>query len=344
MHWAVILAGGSGTRFWPLSTPARPKQVLPLAHGNRSTAEETLDRLEGLVPPERTLVVTGAALAGPLQAALHLTDDSLLIEPRAASTAPALVWAAHEALRRDPESVLLCLHADWHIPEPAGFRAAAARALEVARHERVLVTVGVRPNRPETGYGYIRQGDRLAEGVCRVAQFTEKPTAERAAALVAEGALWNTGLFAWPAALLLEEVARHTPEVGPHLGRLQAGDVAGFFAAVAPVSIDVGLLERSNRVAVVQADFAWDDIGTWEALARVRPVDAAGNVAVGPAFLDGATGCIAWSDGPPIVTVGVQDLVIVAANGRFLVLPRERAADLKQVLDQLPPDVREFSP
>lgn len=342
MHWAVILAGGSGTRFWPLSTPSHPKQVLPLAAGGRSSAADTVARLAGLVPPEHTLVVTGAALAGPLRAALALPESSVLVEPRAASTAPALAWAAHEARRRDPDAVLLCLHADWHVPEPAAFRRAAARALAVAEREGVLVTVGVRPTRPETGYGYIEPGEALAGDARLVARFTEKPSAARAAGLVAQGALWNSGLFAWRADLLLAELRRHTPELAPQLPRLEQGDVSGFFAAVEPVSIDVGLLERSDRVAVVPGDFAWDDIGTWEALTRVRPADAGGNVVEGPVHVVAGAGCVAWSDGPPIVAAGVHDLVIVAANGRVLVMHRDRAADLKQILEQLPPEVREF--
>lgn len=342
MHWAVILAGGSGTRFWPLSTPSQPKQVLPLAAGGRSSAADTVARLEGLVDRERILVVTGAGLAGPLRTALSLPESSMLVEPQAASTAPALAWAAHEALRRDPEAVLLCLHADWHVPDPAAFRHSAARALDVAAREQVLVTVGVRPSRPEPGYGYIEPGEAIAADARRVARFTEKPTTERAAELVAQGALWNSGLFAWPAALLLAELARHTPELAPHLPRLAREDVAGFFTAVQPISIDVGLLERSDRVAVVPGEFAWDDIGTWEALARVRPADAAGNVTEGPVHLAGSGGNVVWSDGPPIVAAGVHDLVIVAAHGRVLVMRRDDAAQLKQVLESLPAEVREF--
>ncbi len=341
MRWAVILAGGSGSRFWPLSTPSKPKQLLPLA-GERSTAEQAVDRLEGLVPRERILVVTGAALAPQLQAAMGLPAANMLIEPRAASTAPALVWATWEAQRRDPEAEVLSLHADWAVREDAVFRHTAEQALDTARRHGRLVTVGILPSRPETGFGYIVAGPPLDDIARSVTRFTEKPDAATALDLMASGALWNSGLFAWTAADLLAEVEVHTPELAPHLGRLADGDVAGFFAAVTPVSIDVGVLERSKSVAVVAGRFTWDDVGTWDALARVRRKDARGNVVQGPVLLINCDDCVVWADGDPIVLSDVKDLVVVQANGRTLVLPRERAAQLKTVLDQLPAGVRDL--
>lgn len=342
MHWAVILAGGAGTRFWPLSTPNRPKQLLPLAAEGSSSAEAAVRRLEGLVPPERILVVTGPALADPLQAALALPRNNILVEPRAASTAPALAWASHEALCRDPEAVLLSLHADWHVPDGGAFQRSARAALAAAEATRGLVTVGIVPTRPETGYGYIIQGEAVAEGIRRVERFSEKPDRPTAESLLAAGALWNSGLFAWRCDSLLEALRQHTPEIAPHLGRLDAGDATGFFMRVTPVSIDVGVLERSDTVFVVPGEFTWDDIGTWDALRRVRPTDASGNVAVGPSALVESEGCVIWSDGTPVVASGVKDLVIVAANGRILVLNRARAADLKHTLDLLPDAIREL--
>jgi len=341
MDWAVLLAGGSGTRFWPLSSPTRPKQLLPLA-GPRSTAEETVARLEGLIPPDRVLIVAGGQLAGPLQRRLSIPFANYLVEPRPASTAPALVWATFEARRRDPDATILSLHADWVVPDPAPFVQAARAALQAARAHDRLVTVGVVPTRVETGYGYIVPGSPLGDACRRVARFTEKPDVPTATRLLAEGALWNTGLFAWTAERFLAEARVHTQEVAPALPRLDRGDVAGFFREVRDISIDVGLLERSAAVAVITADFAWDDVGGWDALARVRPADAAGNVLAGTVTPVDAAGCIAWSDGIPIVLAGVRDLVVVEANGRILVLDRARAADLKQILARLPPEVRDL--
>jgi mannose-1-phosphate guanylyltransferase len=340
MRWAVVLAGGSGTRFWPLSTPENPKQLLPLA-GSTSTAEEAIERLSGLIPRERILVVTGAALAAQIQQRLKLPPANLLVEPRAASTAPALIWATSEALRRDPEAEVLSLHADWAVGDAAAFRRTADAALTIARQHGCLVTVGVVPSRPETGYGYIVPGPPLGDGVRMVARFSEKPDAATALDLMAAGALWNSGLFAWTGERLLAEVEAHTPEVAPFLPSLRSGEVDRFFRQVTPISIDVGLLERSAAVAVVSGAFAWDDIGTWQALTRVRPKDPSGNLVVGTAFMHESEDCIVWSDRDIVVLSGVQDLIVVQANGRILVMPSERAASMKQLLDALPPEIRD---
>lgn len=341
MDWAVILAGGLGTRFWPLSSPSSPKQLLPLA-GPRSTVEDTLDRLAGFIPPSRTLVVASESLAPLLAERLGLPPGNVLAEPRAASTGPALVWATREAWQRDPEASILSLHSDWAIGDPVAFVHAAESALHAARSHDRLITVGIVPSRPETGYGYIVPGEAL-DSATRVAQrFTEKPDAKTALDLMAEGALWNSGLFAWTATRLLAEVRSYTPEIAPHLGRLDAGDVRGFFAGVTAVSIDVGVLERTPSVGVVSGHFDWDDVGTWEALARVRPRDRQGNVVVGGAVLHESSDCIVWSDRLPIVLSGVKDLVVVEANGRILVMERGRALDLKRILDAVPPEIRDL--
>lgn len=341
MRWAVILAGGSGSRFWPLSTPTRPKQVLPLS-GDRSTAEEAFARLEGLVPRERILLVTGGALAEPLEKLLGISRNNLLIEPRAASTGPALIWATWEAFRRDPDAEVLSLHADWAVRDAEAFRRAADLALRTAATHDALVTVGIVPSRPETGYGYIVPGPSLDDQARTVARFSEKPDAATALTLLAEGALWNSGLFAWSARTLLREIKVHTPEIAPYIPALEAGNVEQFFEQVTPVSIDIGLLERSNAVAVVPGAFPWDDIGTWDALARTNKRDARGNVVRGPVYIQDSHDCICWSDGEPIVVSGAQELVIVHANGRTLVMHRSKAADLKKVLDLLPDDVRDL--
>jgi mannose-1-phosphate guanylyltransferase len=340
MDWAVIIAGGSGTRFWPLSTPARPKQLLPLA-GPGSTAEATLARLDGMIDPERILLVTGPRLAGPLAERLRLPAGNILIEPVAKSTGPALLWATLEAARRDPRAVVLAQHADWHVPDSAAFQRVARRALSAAGSEPLLITVGIVPTRPDTGYGYIVPDRTNETEPRRVARFVEKPSESLAKSLIADGALWNSGLFCWSAATLRSEVERVTPELAAAIPALDRDDVAGFFGACAEISIDVGVLERSRSVAVVRGDFSWDDIGTWDALARVRAAAADGNVLVGQATAVGASGCVVWSEKTPIVVAGVTDLVVVEANDRILVIPRSEAARLKQILEALPPAVRE---
>lgn len=334
----MILAGGVGSRFWPVSTPARPKQVLPLA-GELPLVRQTVERILPLVPAGRIRILTGEHLGSAIvQATPALTSDSLLLEPRARGTAPVLAWAAHELLRHDPAAVMVSLHADHVIAPEAAFRDLLVAAADASvRHQR-LFTIGARPTRPETGYGYIRPGAPLeaATPAYAVDRFVEKPDQRTAERYIAEGYLWNTGLFVWPAALLLEQLRVHTPELAGLLPLLDAGDVSAFFEQAPNLTIDVGLLERTDRVGVVSATFDWDDVGAWDAVARTRAADAAGNVLAGEAYVAEGSGNIVWSEDGAVALFGVNDLVVVHANGITLVAPRERAPDLKRLLERLP--------
>jgi mannose-1-phosphate guanylyltransferase len=340
-QWAAVLAGGSGTRFWPLSTAAHPKQFLPLT-GSEPLLAQAVRRLDGLIPSERIVVVTARNLVEATRALVPtIPPTNVLGEPRAASTAPALAWATARAHAEDPEAVILSLHADWHVGDAEAFRSTARTALETAVRHDCLVTVGMVPTRPETGYGYIEPGDGLDANARRVRRFVEKPDHQRATELVDGGAMWNSGLFAWRAERFMLEAERHAPEIAPHLPLLTAGDVEGFFAAVTPIAVDVSHYERSDRVAVVPGAFAWDDVGTWAALHRARPIDQHGNVVVGASIAHESEQCVLWADDGPIVVDGVRDLVVVRANGVTLVTTRARATDLKRLLETLPPEIRD---
>jgi len=337
VRWGVVLAGGVGTRFWPASTAARPKQLLPLA-GDRSLLAQTIARLTPLIPPDRILIVTSRALAEPVRrAAPAVPLANILAEPFAASTAPALAWATSHAARTDPAASLLSVHADWAIKDDDGFRAAATIALDLAEDEDVLVTVGAKPTRPEIGYGYIVPGKPLGKRAKRIARFVEKPTAAKARTLIKQRAVWNTGMFAWTAQRLLAEIESLTPELSRALPYFHAGDVEHAYAAAKPVSIDVGVFERTARGAVVPAAFGWDDVGSWAALTRVRAHDEAGNVSVGAAHLVDATNCVVWNEGEDAVAVfGLADTVVVRTRGITLVTSAAKAPQLKKLLDQLP--------
>jgi mannose-1-phosphate guanylyltransferase len=336
--WAVVLAGGVGSRFWPWSTTDRPKQLLPLVT-DRAMLAETLSRLRALAPVERTLVLTGSALTSAVSAAApDIPQGNVIGEPTAAGTAGALAWAASEIARRDgPDAVMVCVHADWAISDSSGFVRALETAARLAEDSRALVTVGMVPTRDETGYGYVIPGEEHS-GARRVERFVEKPGREQAQAMRAEGALWNSGVFAWRVGVFLDELREHTPEVGI---ALEASTPDEFFRMVQPVSVDVGLLERSRNVLVIAGDFGWDDVGTWAALHRARDPDESGNVTQGRVHALEASGNVAYSSGPTIVLYGVNDLVIVATERTVLVTSRDKAPELKQLVDALPSEVRD---
>lgn len=343
-RWNVVLAGGVGSRFWPLSTPERPKQLLPLIT-SMPMLRDTLERLKSQAPMERTLVLTNASLRNAIVALEPtLPAENIIAEPRPAGTCAALAWAAQViAMRSGRDAVMVCVHADWAIGNEDGFREALNNAADLARQERALVTVGIVPSRPETGFGYIQPGEVLPQGIggaMRVQRFVEKPDRTRAEDMVRDGYLWNSGIFAWCVGDLLDEIAAHTPEVFPAL-QAAGNDLEKFFSAVQSVPIDIGVLERSQRVLVIPGDFGWDDVGTWAALHRVRAHDRDGNAANGTSFLFQSRNNVVHSEGPTVVLYGVDDLVVVARDGLTMVTTRERAADLKTLLDALPASLRD---
>lgn len=335
----MILAGGIGSRFWPVSTPERPKQLLPLA-SERPLLTDTVARIIPLVPSPRLRILTGERLAAPiLDAVPGLGPENLLLEPHARGTAPVLAWAAAELVRRDPDAIMISLHADHLIAPDEAFRDLLAAVGRRAATEDRLFTIGIEPNRPETGYGYIQVGRQITAepALYEVAEFVEKPNRDTAQEYLRRGGyLWNSGIFIWRAATLLEELRRHTPELAPLLPLLETGDPNAFFREAPNLSIDEGLLERSERVAVAHATFRWDDVGAWDAVARTRPADEAGNVGFGDVHLVESEDCIAWAEDGSIVVFGARDLVVVRTGDITFVAPRERTAALKELLCQLP--------
>lgn len=341
IRWNVVLAGGVGSRFWPLSTPDRPKQLLPLV-SDVPMLRDTLDRLRPSAPPERTLVLTNATLRDAIAAMEpSLPLDNIVAEPRPAGTCAALAWAARVIAARDGDAaVMVCTHADWSIADVPSFRTTLDRAAQVACTARALVTVGIVPSRPDPGFGYIQPGVVVDDGVRRVQRFVEKPTRERAVEMVADGYLWNSGIFAWRVGDLLSEIKAHTPEVQPAL-EAAGDDVEHFFSTVKSIAIDVGVLERSDKVLMLAGQFGWDDVGTWAALHRVRTKDANDNAMLGTAFAVQSHGNVVHAEDTRVVLYGVDDLVVVSRHGLTMVTTRDKAADLKTLVDALPAEVRE---
>lgn len=341
-RWAVILAGGVGSRFWPLSTPQRPKQLLPLVN-DKPLLINTIERLRDIVEPEHTLILTNASLAEAIGKAVpSIPAANIVAEPKPAGTAAALTWAARQIEERSgPDSTMICVHADWSIADDTGFRNALLAAERVALEEQALVTVGVVPTRPDPGFGYIQPGKPTESGARRVSRFVEKPDRARAESMLHDGYLWNSGIFAWRVSDFLREIRTHTPEVSKALADYGDEGLKPFFDAVVPVSVDVGVLERSARVRVVTGDFGWDDVGTWAALRRVKPADESGNVTSGDVFALDARGNVIHAEGNAVVLYGVNDLVVVTKGGLTLVTTADRSADLKTLIDSLPENLRD---
>ncbi|WP_277554359.1 mannose-1-phosphate guanylyltransferase [Halobaculum limi] len=333
---AVVLAGGTGTRLYPASRSDRPKQFLSLGEGDESLLSRTVERT-GFA--DTTLVATRSAFADEIPE--HAPDAEVVVEPAGKDTGPAIVYATHRAREAvDGDPVVVVLPADHHVPDGDAFERTMARGARVAAESGRLVAFGVEPTRPATGYGYIEAGTArgVGDGAYReLAAFHEKPDAEAAADYVDAGYYWNAGIFAWTPKALVRET-RETP-LEPLVAELESADPdpdAGF-DAVDPVSIDYAVMERAERAAVVPADFAWDDLGAWDALDRVLDADAEGNVVTGASdvlSVDAADNVVA-SDGAHVSLVGVEDLCVVAYDDRVLVVPKAEAQRVRDVVGRL---------
>ncbi len=351
MLHAIVMAGGSGTRFWPASRAALPKQLLPLA-GDRTLLEDTVARLEGLVPPDRTLVVTSARLLDAARRQLPGIPSACLVgEPCKRDTAPCIGLAALLVSRADPDATMAVMPSD-HVIRPAEtFRDAIRQAARlVEQHPGRLVTFGIRPTYPAESFGYIQQGTPLSGGPDEapahvVAAFREKPPASVAAEYVAAGTyLWNAGIFVWKAATILEALAERQPECltrleaiaaawdGPDRDRVFAEE----FAAIKGISIDYAVLEHARDVAVIEAPFGWDDLGGWSAVARQRGTDQSGNTVVGRHLgIDSSGTIVHAADGHLVVTMGLVDMLVVHTPDATLVASRDREEAVRKVVTEL---------
>jgi mannose-1-phosphate guanylyltransferase len=341
--YALIMAGGGGTRLWPASRRKRPKQFLPLLPGGRTLLGATVERLQAIAPPERTLVVTAAnQVADVERTAPSIPRANIVVEPEARNTAACIGLGALEALARDRDAVIAVVPSDQYVARPAPYAESLARAIAACDDGRV-VTVGIRPTGPETGFGYIEIGAE-SRGAFAVQRFVEKPdraTAERYVA--SEKYLWNSGMFFFRASRMLELIRRELPELGAILDEIAAAPDARARAAErypkAPsISIDYGVMERlqPGEVAVVPGDFGWSDVGSWAALDGLAAADAHGNVALGDTVTVDAHGNLLYAgDARLVAAVGVRDLVIVSSDDAVLVLPRDRAQDVREIVEAL---------
>jgi mannose-1-phosphate guanylyltransferase/mannose-1-phosphate guanylyltransferase/mannose-6-phosphate isomerase len=336
----VILSGGSGTRLWPLSRPEKPKQFLALT-GERTMLQMTLARTadrDRFVPP---IVIAAQSHAEEIKRQTSMEIACLVLEPAARNTAPAIALAA---LLVAPDAPLLVMPSDHLIRDKQAFMDAVERGLPLAE-QGWLVTFGILPDRAETGYGYIRRGEVIAPGVHRVERFVEKPDAATAEALLASGDhFWNGGIFLVRADAYLAALGAHAPEVLHAARRAMANRTgsdrniypdAEAFAAAPSISVDYAVMEKADAVAVVPVNMGWSDIGSWDALYKAGEADTNGNLLTGNAVAVDSRGCLIRSDGPTVVTVGIEDLIVVASGDSILILPRGQSQRMKEAVDAL---------
>ena len=350
--YPVIMAGGSGTRFWPLSRHLFPKQLLRII-GDETLIQQTMRRVVHGVSAERVLISTNPAQADSIRVQLgewkEALKDNFVLEPEGRNTAPAIGLAALELIKRDPDAVMLVVPADHIVKGQKNFEAAVALASDLAM-QGYLVTFGIKPIRPETGYGYIRPNKKVTIGKAGkltghpVSRFVEKPNAAKAAQYVkARDYYWNSGMFVWRAATILEEIGRHQPKLHQGIERIQRlmregaakSAIDEEYKKLTPVSIDTGVMERSTKAAVVPVAFQWSDVGSWGSLDEVAPQDKAGNVVGGRVIDLDSQRSIIYGDRRVVATIGLTDMVVVDTPDATLVCPKSRAQDVKKVVEIL---------
>ena len=339
----AIIAGGRGTRVWPRSRRHLPKQCLSI-DGGPSLIQRTLARVAPLAPPERVLVITGGDMADAIRGQLpELPPENILVEPSGRNTAPCIGWGAVEIKRRaGPEAVMAVLPADHLIEDEGAFRAALVAGAEAACSTGSLVTLGLTPTRPETGFGYLELGEHAGDfggrGLVQVARFVEKPDAETARAYMAGGRhLWNAGMFVFTAGAVLAAFARHLPESAATLAQIEAAPerLEALWPALEKTSIDYGIMERAERVLTVPARIGWSDVGSWTALREHLPAGEGGHTLAREVVAIDASGCVVHAPDKLVALVGVEDLVIVDAGDALLVCRADRAQDVRAVIAAL---------
>lgn len=352
--FVVIMAGGSGTRFWPVSRQARPKQFLALGKTAESLIQATARRVQPLLSNGENgalLVVTNNELA--TQVRQHVPNAEIISEPYGRSTAASIGLAALTISSANPEGVMIVLPADHSISDEDALREVLTRAVEVARTQDALVTLGIKPESPNTAYGYIQRGEATtAEGAYRVARFFEKPNVERAEEYCAAGNFyWNSGMFVWKASTILRALEQHMPKLYSALQRIEEARgkreeslvLEAEFKALESVSIDFGVLEHARNCVVVEAEsFGWNDVGSWDAWSQHFPPDKRGNILAGDVLQVQADNCIAYAASKKgsagyrlIALLGVEDIVVVDTEDALLICNRDKVQDVRQVVDEL---------
>ena len=338
MNYAVILAGGVGSRFWPFSRELEPKQFMRII-GKVSLLEATLQRLKGVVDAKRTYIITNNIYFYEVKAQVvkfGIPDKNIILEPKGKNTAPAVGLCAKLISRIDKDAVLLVLPSDHYIRKVKNFKRTLKKAIACAKND-FLVTIGIKPISPSTGYGYIKAGDRKS-GYILVDKFLEKPGLKKARKYFKDRHFfWNSGMFVWKASVFLAEVKKYLPKLYDNLGLINSvSDIPGIWPRVRAISVDYGIMERSRRIALIPGNFYWTDLGSWDALAEILPKDKKGNIASSDTLnLNSRDVCIFSKANRLISTIGVKDLVIADTPDALLVCDRNKTQDVKKVVEIL---------
>ena len=346
-NYAVIMAGGKGERFWPWSRSSLPKQFLALT-GERSLIQQAFDRLSKSFSLQHILVATGGDYLQLAREQLpQLPRENFLLEPVGRNTAPCIGLAALSLVKKDPEAVMMVFPADHLVKNEDIFQASLERCLDLAAGGKRLITIGITPTRPETGYGYIERGDDpLPEGppTYPVKRFVEKPDQEKALQFLKSGTYyWNSGIFAWKAALILEKIQKHLPELYGGLKSLEpalgeAGEEQALqevFPSLPSISIDYGIMEKEQDILVVEGSFQWDDLGSWAALAEHTPQEEDSNAVRGRHVGIETKECLVYGQNNLIATLGVDGLIIVESDGVVMICPKDRVQEVKALVQKV---------
>jgi mannose-1-phosphate guanylyltransferase len=347
--FATILAGGGGTRFWPLSRQEMPKQLLNIS-GNDIMLNDTIERFKGIIPQENTVIVTNRSQAALLESIMHssVLKGNILIEPVARNTAASILFAALSIEKFHGESLMVVLPSDHHITDEDQFRTTLDEACTVAMETDKIVTIGIKPTFPSTGYGYISyENEPLSTNpvaVYEVAEFVEKPNFKRAQAYLSSGNyLWNSGMFIWKTSVIIENFKRYLPRlyktmlpISEYLGTEQEEEVINrIYPTLQNISIDYGILERCDDVVVLSGNFGWNDVGSWDALGAIFPPDESGNIVKANHMGIDTRNSIIYGNGRLITTIGIDGLIIADTEDALLICPKDKAQSVKEIVDML---------
>ena len=345
--FAVIMAGGQGTRFWPKSRRSKPKQLLNII-GDEAMIKKTVDRLIPIIPNENVYAVINASHFNETKEETGLSEENIIVEPVGRNTAPCIGLAALHIERKDPEGVMVVLPSDHFIEDEKTFRETLLGAKEVAFQQDYLVTLGIKPKSPETGFGYIEKGEFLRESgsskLFKVKRFTEKPDLNTAKAFLDDGNfLWNSGIFIWKASTILDEMKTHIPilyeglkEIREVMGSEREREVvSSIYTGIEGISIDYGVMEKSSITAVIPSDFGWNDVGSWSSLDELLQKDTNGNIFQGKCLGLETRDTLIHGKDKLIVTLGLDGLVIVDTEDAVLIARKDRCQDVKKIVERL---------